>query len=53
MPQMSPMNWFILFLYFNLTFFMTILKLFFLTKINFLTLNKSQSLSNANYVFLI
>nr|BAD19004.1 ATPase subunits 8 [Neocalanus cristatus] len=33
MPQMSPMNWFFLFLYFNLMLYMNIVKIYYLSNI--------------------
>ena len=51
-PQIRPINWFILFLYFNICFFVTINKIFFLSSIN---VNKRVSgrYSFTNYNYLI
>nr|QGX04664.1 ATP synthase F0 subunit 8 [Undinula vulgaris] len=47
MPQMSPMNWFFLFMYFNTMLYFFMVKLFFISDINVSNKdNKMLSLNN-------
>nr|YP_007026100.1 ATP synthase F0 subunit 8 [Calanus hyperboreus]AFU88790.1 ATP synthase F0 subunit 8 [Calanus hyperboreus] len=52
MPQMSPMNWFFLFLYFNSMLYMTIVKIYFLSNF-YVESHKEKEVMTMTMFFMI